>query len=157
MYKREGVVMLDQAGDIVIRNRSGHSIAIVDVRSPKTISRPVVEELYQQLLDYSDQVSAFYLLVTPMTGYLWKTADQSRLNTLPTAEFQMQNIIKRYLPTLGSQEAVGSVQLQFLVFQWLNELAAGLYDISQEPERTLAASGFIDAIQRSLALFSGAA
>jgi len=58
----------------------------------------------------------------------------------------MNQVVSRYLPKMGVDERLRDTELELLVLQWLNDLI-WTQEVFEEPEKTLALSGFLEAIR----------
>jgi len=88
----------------------------------------------------------YFLILSQDMGFLWKEVKQADLDVPPTYEFPMDKVVTRYLKEDSGQRLYGSI-LELLVFQWLNDLATRPGNETEEPEKTLALSGFSQAIK----------
>jgi len=86
------------------------------------------------------------LLLSQDVGFLWKSAASA--DTPPTYEFPMDKVVTRYLKREPGERLYG-IELEFLVLQWLNDLASGKLKTIEEPEKTLALAGFNDSIKEA--------
>src|SRR5207253_2266346 len=89
----------------------------------------------------------YFLLLSQDTGFLWNEIGQRRLNTSPTLEFPMNDVVRRYLPNVNTKERLRGTELEFLVLQWLIDLTGGAQEANQEPEKSLALTNFLDSIR----------
>lgn len=83
----------------------------------------------------------YFMLVSQEVGYVW---------TQPQAapyRFDMTAVIRRFIPDLAPGRRLFGMSVESLVAHWLGILAAGLRSDEEEPERTLASIGFLDAIR----------
>ncbi len=85
--------------------------------------------------------ASYFVMVSQDIGYIWEHGSD-----LPKS-FQMQSVVKRFLPNLRSNDRLYGFQVEMLVTHWLFELVAGWRDSGEEPEKTLASVGFLAAVQ----------
>lgn len=133
--------------DLVITNPNGELIAIIEIRNMSNLSREEATEIRQVLLEYGlPNQAPYFLLLSQDIGFLWKKTSSDTSDTPPTYEFPMNNIIERYLKRKTERRLYGS-ELELLVLQWLLNLSTRSQQESEEPEKTLANSGFSKDIQ----------
>ena len=136
--------------DISIRDEDGQPIALVQVKNARVLSRDIALALYHDIIAESTASYApYFLLLSQRLGFLWKQQG-GRENASPMAEFPMESVVARYLPALTADEWLRGRELDFIVSQWLTDLAIGLQSSTGEPEKSLAASGFLAAIEGAL-------
>lgn len=88
----------------------------------------------------------FYLLLSQDMGFLWKDSSYESLDVPPIYEFPMKDVVARYSPGKVGERLYGAV-FEILALRWLINLASQPSAIDKEPEKTLARSGFLYAIQ----------
>lgn len=134
--------------DVLVLTPEGSPVALVEAKNREGLSREIAAELRRNLMVHGLlQRVPYFLLVTQDRGFLWEQHPGSELPASPAAEFSMESVVRRYLPQVRSVERLRGAQLAFIVAQWLNELASGQLDLSGEPERLLAPTGFLAEIQ----------
>lgn len=133
--------------DILIRDVQGNTIAIVEVKNIQNLSRGEAMQLRHNLAEFGVPFQApFYLLVSQDTGFLWKDSSIENLDMPPMYEFPMDNVVARYSHGNAGERLYGAV-FEIFALRWLNGLTSRPSAIDKEPEKTLALSGFIYAIQ----------
>jgi len=138
--------------DILVRDPDGFPIAIVEIKNRQNLSRDVATELRRSMIAHGLPARVpYFLLLSQDVGYLWKDVKQTDLDAPPTFEFPMDKVVTRYLKEDSKQRLYGSI-LELLVFQWLNDLATNSGNESEEPEKTLALSGFSQSVKDSTIL-----
>jgi len=141
--------------DILIKDTNGKTLAVVEVKNVQNLSRDEAMQLRRNLTDFGVPFQApFYLLLSQDVGFLWKDSSYENLDVLPMYEFPMENVVARYSHGKAGERLYGAV-FEILVLRWLNNLASQPPIIDQEPERTLAQAGFINAIQGADVLLEG--
>ena len=147
---REGrrfMTTISRKADILIKDAKGNTIAVVEVKNIQNLSRDEVTQFRRNLADFGIPVEApFYLLLSQDTGFLWKDSSYENLDLPPMYEFPMDNVVARYSHGKAGERLYGAV-FEMLALLWLNNLALQPSDVDKEPEKTLALSGFINAIQ----------
>lgn len=139
--------------DILVQGPDGRPVAVVELKNRRNLSPDVAADLHRQLLGYGTRSQAPYLLLLSQdSGFLWKNPDAEGTNNFPSYGFPMTNVVARYLPHLNSGERLRESELELLVLQWLNSLTDGLQYASDEPEKSLATSGFLEAIQGAMVI-----
>lgn len=142
--------------DLVIQNANGSPIAVVEVKNQLDFSRDVATEMHRNMMERGLPGSIpYFLLLSQDKGYLWKNPDDGIQDVPPTYEFPMDKVISRY----GGKDAERRLYrevLEFLVLQWLTRLTGSESKSNEEPEQTLALSGFSDSIKGATVLFGKA-
>ncbi|HVB23646.1 MAG TPA: hypothetical protein VNG51_17040 [Ktedonobacteraceae bacterium] len=133
--------------DFLIRNAQGYPIAVVEVKNRQNLSPDVAKKLRSNMVarGVPSQVP-YFLLLSQDVGFLWNGTKQDNPDALPSYEFPMNKIVSRYFKDSSEKRLYGEV-FELLVLQWLNDLMAGIQKASEEPEKTLALSGFNESIQ----------
>ncbi len=133
--------------DILVRNLKGDPIAIVEVKNLTDLSRDEAIELRHSLIEYGiPSYVPYFLLLSQDVGFLWKGTQHEYLDAPPMYEFPMDKVVARYSDREPGQRLYGA-ELEVLVLRWLTNLATKPQKNTEEPERTLALSGFIESIK----------
>lgn len=133
--------------DILILSPEDLPIAVVEVKNRQDLTREVATALRRNIITHSLlPETPYFLLLSQDVGFLWKAAADPAAP--PTYEFPMDKIVARYLEREPGERLYG-IELEFLVLQWLNDLASGKLKTSEEPEKTLALAGFNDSIREA--------
>lgn len=133
--------------DILIRSPQGYPIAFVEVKNRQNMYRDVATELRRNLVHSGvpSQVP-YFMLLSQDVGFLWKGTKSENLDEPPAYEFPMDKVVRRYLELEDNRRIYGVV-LELLVQQWLNDLTTSSQEPTEEPEKTLALSGFNESIK----------
>lgn len=138
--------------DVVVQGGDGFPVLVVEVKNRENFPREVASALRQAFLDHGlGNTAAYFMLLSQDVGYLWQQADVSANAHLPH-EFSTRNLLRRYLPDAGSPARLGGAQLELVVTQWLRDLAEHGSHAQEEPERTLATTGLLAAIEGATVL-----
>lgn len=138
--------------DLVIENADGHPIAVVEVESRLNLSNDVATEMRHNILERGLPVYIpYFLLLSQDVGYLWKKTKQNDSDEAPAYMFPMDKVVARYSKRAFDRRLY-ETELSLLVLQWLTHLSTGASEISEEPEKTLALSGFSDSIKNAVVL-----
>lgn len=133
--------------DILIQSPEDLPIAVVEVKNRQDLTREVATALRRNIIIHSLlPQTPFFLLISQEVGFLWKSAASP--NAPPAYEFPMSKVVTRYLKREPGERLYG-IELEFLVLQWLNDLASGKLKTSEEPEKTLALAGFNESIREA--------
>src|SRR5436305_15061712 len=133
--------------DILIRDPEGYPIAVVEVKNIQNLSRDVAMELRHNLIEYGIPARVpYFLLLSQDVGFLWKESNHLDPDAPPNYEFPMDKVVTRYLKEHTERRLYESI-LGLVVFQWLNDLVINPGNKDEEPEKTLALSGFIESIK----------
>ncbi len=139
--------------DLIIRSRDGSPICMVEVYNPINLSCEVAIDLRSDMIAHGILANAsYFMILSQEKGFLWKESRRKNPNALPALEFPMEDVIKRYWPRISKEDRLGS-ELEFIVFQWLDDLAANRLNTETEPEKSLASYGFLKAINRATVTF----
>ncbi len=143
--------------DLVIKGLKGDLIAIIEIKNMLDLSRDEAIEIRRDLLEYGFPNQApYFLLLSQDIGFLWKESQKERSDIPPAYEFPMDKIVERYTKRKPGQRLYGS-ELELLVLQWLLHLAVKPQQEAEEPEKTLALSGFSGDIKGANILLEQAA
>ncbi|OLD95623.1 MAG: hypothetical protein AUI36_46100 [Cyanobacteria bacterium 13_1_40CM_2_61_4] len=147
MMRREGQrTMAMFRPDILIQSPEDLPIAVVEVKNRQDLTREVATVLRRNIITHSLlPQTPYFLLISQDVGFLWKAAGP---DAPPTYKFPMDRVVTRYLQREPGERLYG-IELEFLVLQWLNDLASGRLNASEEPEKTLALAGFNDSIREA--------
>ncbi len=137
--------------DILVRSPNGRDIALVEVKNRRNFSPEIAGMVRQQMLEYAQfsQVP-YFLLLSQDKGFLWKEPITRSIDALPSYEFPMDSVVARY--SHGTDNGNGTDRLkeqylELLFLQWLLDLSNNPQRIEDEPEKSLAHSGFLESIQ----------
>ena len=134
--------------DILLASPSGEPIVAVEVKNREGLSREVATRLRRNMLAHGLLLDLpYFLLVSQDAGFLWKGQDEEGLAGAPTQQFSMRGVLLRYLPGLQIQERLPGSQLQLVVLKWLVDLTELRVEPSEEPEKSLALSGFLESVK----------
>jgi len=138
--------------DIVIQNPDGQFVAVVDVKSYKNLTPEIATALRRtRMLHTLLPQTLYYLLVSQEKGFLWKNAWREGPETPPTYEFPMDSVITRYRKSKQEEKPFGR-ELESLALRWLHDLADAKVWANEEPEKTLALSGFTDSVKEGMVM-----
>jgi hypothetical protein len=138
--------------DLVIENADGHLIAVVEVKSRLNLSSDVATEMRRNIMERGLPAHIpYFLLLSQDIGYLWKETNQNGSSEAPTYVFPMDKVVARYAKRVFDRRLY-ETELSLLVLQWLTHLSMEGSETSEEPERTLALSGFSDSIKNAAVL-----
>ena len=138
---------IDDKPDIVVRSSDGYVIASVEVHNQRDFTRDKAIYLRNFLATHGLLPSTpYFLVVSQDYGYLWGDIWHNPPDALPTYEFPMDAVAPRYTE-IKPGERVYHTTFEFLIMQWLNDIANGKQSVNGEPEKTLALTGFNEAIK----------
>jgi hypothetical protein len=133
--------------DILITDRDGTPVAAVEVKNRQHLTPQVAAVLRRNLMVHGYVPSTpYYLLLSQDVGYLWKYAPPPGGDVPPDYQFSLDAVVARYLKSEPKRWLSGA-ELELVVLQWLIELTLDQREPTEEPEKTLAASGFLEAIR----------
>lgn len=134
--------------DVVVSTPQGATVTLVEVKNREDLTRDVAMILRRNLMAHGQvEHVPYFMLVSQDQGFLWDQRAERALVAPPTAEFSMVPVVRRYMPQLQPRERLRGAALDLVVMQWLNDLATGEPDLRDEPERSLASTGFLTGIQ----------
>lgn len=135
--------------DIVLTDASGAAIAIVEVKALGAAGTQTATRYLRNLLAHGVVPHARYaLLITPESGYLWRTPDEVVRESAPRLTFPMGSITQHYLPPGSSAALVPDLVLQSIAAQWLSDLADGII-VDRAVTDSLRDAGFLDAVRHA--------
>src|SRR5712692_2078825 len=127
--------------DIILQSPEGEFVAVIEIQNIQNLSRDKATVVRGGSMKYSLlPQTPYFLLLSQERGYLWEEAWRKGPEAPPSYEFPMDKIVTRY-SNRTSGERLYDIELEFLALQWLNELADGKLETSEEPEKTLAQAG----------------
>lgn len=139
--------------DILIQSSDGDMIAIVEVKNLRDLTSNEATQLRQSLVRYGLPAEVpFFMLLSQDIGFLWKDSTYENLDAPPMYTFPMQNVVARF-SSRKPGERLYEAEFEILALRWLNHLTIKEYNSSEEPEKTLEVSGFIEAIEGAYPLF----
>lgn len=133
--------------DIVVYDKYGQPVAIVEVKGRRDISDAVASELAAQLWGTPVALPPsvrYLLLLTPSWGYLWQVSG-GQVNWYDRVSFPMEEIVAHY-GGLKTQPGLLHLSLAYLVNRWLSDLALGRDGREPDLRAVLQRTGFVDAI-----------
>jgi hypothetical protein len=140
--------------DILVQSLAGFPIAIVEVKNRQRLTPGIASWMRREhIINGLSERVRFFLLISQDVGYLWDQTANSDADAPPTASFDMKEIARRYDTELQDDERIPSAQLEFIVFEWLRDLADKGHEPSREPETKLDQSGFLAAIEGGRIMF----
>lgn len=154
--------------DVLVRGAFGSPIAIVEIKNREHLTQEVAIDLRHNMLAHGLPLSAPYLLILSQdVGFLWKQSsvgsdshsqeDSGLYQAPPTLEFPMDKIVQRYMDSAEWGKRIRATSLELIVIQWLFDLSSLPQDASEEPEKSLASHGFIQALKGAEILAEAAA
>jgi hypothetical protein len=133
--------------DILIQSLEGDTIAVVEVKNLRDLSRDEAIQIRRSLADYGVPVQVpFFMLLSQDIGFLWKDSKYENLDAPPMYTFPMHNVVARYSDRKPG-ERLYEPEFEILALRWLNHLTINTQNSGEEPEKTLALSGFDEAIK----------
>ncbi len=143
--------------DLLIENEKGNLIAAVEVKNLPNFTREEAIQMRHDLIEYEYLLPVpYFLLLTQDVGFLWDEVAQNDPDAPPKYEFPMKGVIARYNDDAPKERLYGS-RLELLVLQWLDNLIERPSLNLEEPEKTLALSGFNDSIRNASVFLGNAA
>ena len=133
------------ASDITIKNKDDQTIAMVEIKNSQNLSKEIADNFRKNLIS-NGLVShtPYFLILSQDKGFLWNQKSEETKNIY---EFSVKKILEKYLPISNSKDRLKGIQLEFLIFQWLNDLALKHKENIPEINTPLTSSGFINDIQ----------
>lgn len=135
------------SADFRIVARDGTPVALVELKNRQHLTPDVAIEYRRNLLVHGALPRMpYFLLLSQDQGYIWKDANPTDLNVAPSETFPMSDVVSRYSVILPDGRLT-EFAFALLILPWLNDLSSGSRDHDQEPERSLAQTGFLEAIR----------
>jgi hypothetical protein len=133
--------------DLVIKSPEGSAIAAIEVENLQGLSSSEATEMRSSLLKQGLPAQIpYFLLLSQEVGFLWKKSPQDSPDAPPAYKFPMDKVISRYSVREAGQWLYGT-ELEDVVLEWLMYLSLEWLEVAEEPEKTLALSGFNDVIK----------
>jgi hypothetical protein len=131
--------------DIIIKNKEDQTIAMVEVKNSQNLSKEIADNFRRNLIAHGlISNTPYFLILSQDKGFLW---NQKSEETKKIYEFSVKKILEKYIPEIDSGNRLKGQQLEFFIFQWLNDLALRHKENITEINTPLASSGFIHDIQ----------
>lgn len=141
--------------DLLIKSSNEDPIAVVEVKAMSNMTRDEAIVIRRNMLARGLPAHVpYFLLVSQDVGYLWKESGRAADSEPPTYEFPMHAVVNRYLDKEAQERLYGSV-LELVMLQWLYNLSTKPQVTTEEPEKTLARSGFNESIKGAMVLMEG--
>jgi hypothetical protein len=140
--------------DIIVEDREGRPIALVEVKASVT-SREALQECLQRFLDVPDPSISFGLLVDLENIHLLKR-DTQKETFVPVAELNTKDVLGYYAPEFAGNDSryVGSPMfldyVETLVEGWLRDLAYHWKSASPPGAEALAGTGLLERIKEGM-------
>ncbi len=146
-YVFQGAATMAFVADILIHAPDGRPVAVVEVKNAEDLSPEVATALRRNMVAHGAvPAGAYFLLVSQDIGYLWEEQDGETLDTPPSLEFPMTEVVARYSTVSDRRKRLFGAVLEIVVLRWLLDLAQGPPERREEAEATLGPSGFLAAI-----------
>ena len=143
--------------DILITDHNDTPLAAIEVKNRQHLSPQLAAVLRRNLVVHGYvPPTPYFILLSQDVGYLWKDVQHQVLDVLPDYEFPLDSVVARYLKSKAKRRLSGE-ELELVISQWLIELTLDHHEPREEPERTLAMSGFLDAIRGGSVVVEAAA
>ena len=138
--------------DLLIKDLEGHPIAVVEVQSRLNMSSDVATEIRRSILNRGLPTHMpYFLLISQDKGFLWIDTPSNDFDNPPDYEFPMIEVVGRYSRRKPDQRLY-QTELELLILQWLTNLSSKPQRVNEEPEKTLALTGFTDSIKDAMVL-----
>ena len=151
--------MQNQKVDIIIYSMKRGFIAAIETNNQQNLDTEAVVYYRHQLAENNLVPPVrYYMIVSQDMGYLWIDASQEDFDAPPTHQFPMRPVVERYAASFHPEERIGRERFEDLVHSWTLDLTTsqpfwGSFSLTEEPEKTLAATGFIEAIKNADILY----
>ena len=135
--------------DVVIWAPDDRVIAVVEVKNREQLTQDVAITFHRSLIADGrlNPHVLYFLFVSQDTGFLWDQRSGTRPFAEPDAVFPMGPVVAHYVPWFTQAERLGSVELEFAVARWLEDLARRLPERPPEADAFFAGTEFVEAIQ----------
>jgi hypothetical protein len=134
--------------DIVVHRPNGSFVAAIEVKNREDLTADVAARLRRNLVAHNVVPTdvPYFVLVSQDRGFLWKDTPAADWEARPTAEFSMEEVVRRFGPP-GLRGRLRGSELESVVFAWLGALAELAAQPNTEPEATLSRLGFVDGVR----------
>jgi hypothetical protein len=134
--------------DVVVHAADGQLLALVEIKNVEKFDRNIAAGIRQNLAEYWSLPDVpFLLLVSQDLGYLWSNEQGEHPDLAPLIEFSMRPVMERYFPNGMDHRRIPGAELEYVVFQWLNDLVWSRAAADDESSLPLHNSVFANAIR----------
>lgn len=142
--------------DILVRDKNGWFVAAVEVKNATNLNAQVASEFRRNLLvhRFLDERVPYFILISQDEGYVWDQRRTGAADDPPTAAFSMRPVVDHYVPRLARDYRLSGSSLEFVIANWLSDLAAGIAPEMPEVTQPLAATGLLDSLKGAIVSFS---
>jgi hypothetical protein len=119
---------MSEKADILVTRRSGHPLALVEVKNLRRLSEGDAADLRDALVQHMADAVQYVMVVSQSTGYLWQLQGE-RLGT--TADYgqpqllDMMPVFREYLSEAELSAHIRGAGLDLVLSHWLGELSRG--------------------------------
>jgi hypothetical protein len=148
IYRQDAEVRNPFVADIFVRGEGGWPVALVEVKNRPGMTPEVAAAIRRNLVVHGmvSQQVPYFLVVSQDTGLLWVQRRSTLPDNPPTVEFPMGPVISHYARWLAPDERLSGSALEFLLANWLSDLATGIGPVLAEATDPLTESGFLEGI-----------
>lgn len=134
--------------DIVVTSESGLPVAVVEVKNRPGLTAEIAASIRRNLIIHhlASPLAPYFLIISQDTGWLWAEHPKSAPEALPTVGFPTAPIISGYTPWLQPSERLSGGSLEFVVANWLSDLALGRAPELGDVIAPLSGTGFLEAL-----------
>ena len=136
---------------MIARDAAGDPVAVIEVKNREGLTPEIAAQLHRNMAAHGLIGRApYFLLLSQDVGYLWRERPDSPIDAPPAVRFPMGTVVERYAVGALDGKRLRELELEPLVVHWLSELSAGRpgqRGANEEPERSLAEAGLLDALR----------
>lgn len=115
---------MHSTADIVITDRHGRLLALVDVKNMPGLSIAEALGLRDDLLEQIGEPAKYVLVVSQRNGFIWRREDQKTPFGDPES-LDMRLVLREYLTEAELSRHIRGAGLELVLSHWLGDLARG--------------------------------
>lgn len=134
--------------DILVTSEAGWPVAIVEVKNRPGLGVGIASSIRRNLMTNGSLAgqAPYFLVVSDEVGWIWVRGREHQPQDSPEAEFAMQQVVRHYASWLAPGERLSSGALEFVVANWLSDVAAGTAPILDGVTEPLSRTGFLESL-----------
>jgi hypothetical protein len=133
--------------DIIAHRPNGALAAIVEVKNREGLDRQAASALRENMISRGALPEVpFFMIASQEKAYLWTDGQPGNGSADPDVELDIKKALSDYIP----RDISGRLhrdELEFIIYNWLLDLALAERTPENEAENALVKAGFVDAIR----------
>lgn len=124
--------------DILVKTRSGHPFALVEVKNVQHLSTGMAAEIRDELVQHAAKEVRYVIVVSQSAAYLWqlqREPSSAKIDYGRPQVLDMAPVFREYLSEAELSRHFRGAELDLVLSHWLGDLARGRTDVlPQTPE-----------------------